>query len=138
MSELKFEAELRPARLLKQLIGAVKEVVVEVLFECSQTEFVVVAMDSSHVSLVCLILRAEWFQSYCCERAITMGVNVGNLWRILEFAADEDTVKLTAQPGSDLSIRLAGAAGGRVNKFSMRLIEIDGEALGIPEQYYPT
>eukprot|EP00662_Eupelagonemidae_sp_cell21_P044588 gene44587-685_t len=48
-----FQAELRPARLLKQIIEALKEVVAEAVFECTE---------------VGVVLNANKFQSFRCDR----------------------------------------------------------------------
>lgn len=34
-------------------------------------------MDNSHVALVSLLLRADGFDKYRCDRNVTMGMNLG-------------------------------------------------------------
>jgi proliferating cell nuclear antigen len=36
-------------------------------------------MDSSHVSLVSLMLRAEGFDPYRCDRSIALGINLKSM-----------------------------------------------------------
>lgn len=50
-------------------------------FDCSPTGFSLQAMDSSHVSLVALLLRADGFDHYRCDRPISMGMNLQNMVR---------------------------------------------------------
>ena len=44
------------------------------------------AMDSSHVSLCALRMRAEGFDHYRCDKNISLGVNTPNLSKILKCA----------------------------------------------------
>lgn len=55
-----FEARLEQGALLKKLLDAVKELVTDANFDCSATGFGLQAMDSSHVSLVSMMVRASW------------------------------------------------------------------------------
>lgn len=43
-------------------------------------------MDSSHVSLCALRMRAEGFDHYRCDKNISLGVNTPNLSKILKCA----------------------------------------------------
>jgi hypothetical protein len=54
-----FEARLEQGALLKKLLDAVKELVTDANFDCSATGFGLQAMDSSHVSLVSMMVRRE-------------------------------------------------------------------------------
>lgn len=48
------------------------------------------AMDSSHVSLVALLLRKDGFDSYRADRNISLGLNLGSVAKILKCAAGDD------------------------------------------------
>lgn len=58
-------------------------------------------MDSSHVSLVGLKLDKDSFQSYRCDRTITLGLNLVNLGKILKCAGKNDSVTLRAGDDGD-------------------------------------
>jgi DNA polymerase III sliding clamp (beta) subunit (PCNA family) len=47
-------------------------------------------MDSSHVSLVALLLRKDGFDSYRADRNISLGLNLGSVAKILKCAAGDD------------------------------------------------
>ncbi|KAG5527097.1 hypothetical protein RHGRI_028128 [Rhododendron griersonianum] len=57
-------------------------------------------MDSSHVELVAL-LRSEGFKHYRCDRNISMGMNLGNMAKMLKCAGNDDIVTIKADDGSD-------------------------------------
>ena len=51
-------------------------------------------MDSSHVSLVAMQLRSDGFEHYRCDRNLSMGMNLGNMAKMLKCAANDDIVTM--------------------------------------------
>ena len=132
-----FHAEIRPAKIFKQVIESLKEVVNECTFECTNSQMQVQAMDSGHVSLVSLELAGDKMHLYRCERNIQLGVNIGSLHKMMKCCGNDDCVVLTSDSSSDvLNVRLADLNEERVSDFSMKLMEIDSQHLGIPQQEY--
>jgi proliferating cell nuclear antigen PCNA len=66
------------------VLEAIKDLVTEANFDCSSTGFALQAMDSSHVSLVSLLLRADGFEHYRCDRSLSMGMHLGNMAKMLK------------------------------------------------------
>jgi proliferating cell nuclear antigen len=56
-----------------QVIEAIKDLIEDANFDCNASGFSLQAMDSSHVSLVCLNLRADGFEHFRCDRTLSMG-----------------------------------------------------------------
>eukprot|EP01064_Diplonema_japonicum_P006929 TRINITY_DN1472_c2_g2_i3.p1 TRINITY_DN1472_c2_g2~~TRINITY_DN1472_c2_g2_i3.p1 ORF type:complete len:340 (+),score=116.57 TRINITY_DN1472_c2_g2_i3:68-1087(+) len=132
-----FHAEIRPAKTFKQIIESLKEVVNECTFECTQSQMQVQAMDCGQVSLVSLELTSDQFHSYRCEKNLQLGVNVGSLSKMMKCSGPDDCVTLRSESEGDvLNICLADPHEERVSDFSMKLMEIDSESLGIPQQEY--
>ena len=78
-----FEARLTQGGILKKSLDSVKELVTDANFDCTSSGFALQAMDSSHVSLVALLLRSDGFEHYRCDRNMTMGVNLANMVRMI-------------------------------------------------------
>ena len=76
-----FEARLVQGSLLKKVLESIKDLVTDANFDCSNNGFALQAMDSSHVSLVALLLRSDGFEHYRCDRNMTMGTNLSNMVR---------------------------------------------------------
>lgn len=72
-SDSMFEARLLQGSLLKKVIEAIKELVTDANFDCTDSEFGLQAMDSSHVSLVALKLEKDGFEHFRCDKPISMG-----------------------------------------------------------------
>ncbi|KAJ7959694.1 Proliferating cell nuclear antigen [Quillaja saponaria] len=131
--------ELRLVRgdVLKKVLEAIKDLVNDANFDCSSTGFSLQAMDSSHVALVSLLLRSDGFEHYRCDRNISMGMNLANMAKMLKCAGNDDIVTLKADDGSDsVTFMFESPTQDKIADFEMKLMDIDSEHLGIPEQEY--
>ena len=68
-----FEARLVQGHLLKKVLDAVKDLLDQACWDCDEDGFQLQAMDSSHVSLVSILLRSDGFDRYRCDRNFAMG-----------------------------------------------------------------
>lgn len=55
------------------MLEATRDLITEANFEVSTTGLQLQAMDSSHVSLVALLLRSDGFEHFRCDRTFSMG-----------------------------------------------------------------
>ncbi|KAJ8669054.1 hypothetical protein QAD02_000313 [Eretmocerus hayati] len=132
-----FEARLAQSAILKKVLEAVKDLLNEATFECSDSGIQVQAMDNAHVSLVSLNLRSDGFDKYRCDRNISMGMNIGTMTKILRCASSEDTVTLRAWDNPDNIIFIFESQNKeKLSEYEMKLINMDQEHLGIPETIY--
>lgn len=69
-----FEARLMQGSLLKKIIEAIKDLVTDANFDCTENDFSLQAMDSSHVSLVAMTLEKDGFEHFRCDKAVSMGM----------------------------------------------------------------
>ncbi len=84
----------RPARPTPpQVLEATRELITEANFEVGPSGISLQAMDSSHVSLVALQLRADGFDHFRCDRAFQMGMNLNNMGKMLKWVLDMITIK---------------------------------------------
>eukprot|EP00957_Ditylum_brightwellii_P068165 5174115-Ditylum_brightwellii.AAC.1 len=62
------------------------------------------AMDSSHVALIALKLEDKAFDedSYRCDRAMTLGMNLVSVSKMLKCANNEDIITMKAEDNPDL------------------------------------
>eukprot|EP01105_Mastigella_eilhardi_P006533 TRINITY_DN18072_c0_g1_i1.p1 TRINITY_DN18072_c0_g1~~TRINITY_DN18072_c0_g1_i1.p1 ORF type:complete len:263 (-),score=117.41 TRINITY_DN18072_c0_g1_i1:114-902(-) len=134
-----FEAKLGAASLLKRLLDAIKDLVTEVNFDCSANGISLQAMDSSHVSLVSLVLRADGFEHFRCDRNLRLGINLTNMAKILKCANNDDAVTMRAEDTPDtVSFLFESHSGDKLSDFDLKLMELETEQLGIPDQEYLT
>ncbi|XP_061394821.1 proliferating cell nuclear antigen [Musca vetustissima] len=132
-----FEARLISATILKKILDAIKDLLNEGTFDCSDSGIQLQAMDNSHVSLVSLTLRSDGFDKFRCDRNISMGMNLSSMAKILKCANNDDTVTIKAQDNADtVTFMFESPNHEKVSDYEMKLMNLDQEHLGIPETEY--
>ncbi|XP_014287142.1 proliferating cell nuclear antigen [Halyomorpha halys] len=132
-----FEARLVQSSILKKILEAIKELLNEATFDCSDSGIQLQAMDNSHVSLVSLNLRSDGFDKYRCDRNLSMGINLTSMLKIMKCAGNDDVLTIKAQDNADTVMFMFESQNQeRVSDYEMKLMNLDQEHLGIPEKDY--
>lgn len=132
-----FEARLKQANILKKIVDAIRDLVNEANFDVSSTGMQLQAMDTSHVSLVALLLKGSEFDHYRCDRSLSLGLNLASLTKVLKCSANDDIVTLkAADDGDKLTFVFESTNQDRISEFDLKLMDIDSEQLGIPDAKY--
>ncbi|XP_039293343.1 proliferating cell nuclear antigen [Nilaparvata lugens] len=132
-----FEARLVQSSILKKVLEAIKELLNEATFDCSDSGIQLQAMDNSHVSLVSLNLRSDGFDKFRCDRNLSMGINLASMSKIMKCAGNEDVLTMKAQDNADLvTFMFESQNQEKVMDYEMKLMNLDQEHLGIPETDY--
>ncbi|KAG6026389.1 DNA polymerase delta processivity factor [Claviceps sp. LM458 group G5] len=131
------EARLEQAAILKKVVDAIKDLVQDCNFDCNDSGIALQAMDNSHVALVSMMLKAEGFSPYRCDRNIALGVNLTSLTKVLRAAQSDDNLTLKADDAPDvLNLLFESVDRDRISEYDLKLMDIDQEHLGIPETEY--
>jgi len=130
-----FEAKITKAQTLKRIIDAIKELVTDAKFECTASGISLQAMDAAHVSLVALLLRADGFEQYRCDRNLTLGLNLESVAKVLKAASNDDSVTIRAEDEGD-TVTFIFESKNKVSDFDLKLLDIETDALGIPDTDY--
>ena len=120
-----------------QVIDAIKDLVQDCNFDCNDSGVALQAMDNSHVALVAMLLKAESFEPFRCDRNIALGVNLTSLTKVLRAAQNDDILTLKAEDAPDvLNLVFESKANDRISEYDLKLMDIDQEHLGIPDTEY--
>ncbi|KAE8152997.1 Mysoin-binding motif of peroxisomes-domain-containing protein [Aspergillus avenaceus] len=131
------EARLEQASLLKRVVDAIKDLVQDCNFDCNDSGIALQAMDNSHVALVSMLMKAEGFSPYRCDRNIALGINLISLTKVLRAAQNEDILTLKADDSPDaVNLMFESAETDRLSEYDIKLMDIDQEHLAIPETEY--
>uniref|UniRef100_A0A060T0G1 DNA sliding clamp PCNA n=1 Tax=Blastobotrys adeninivorans TaxID=409370 RepID=A0A060T0G1_BLAAD len=131
------EAKFDQAGLFKKVVEAIREMVKDCNFDCSDTGIAVQAVDSSHIALVSLMLGSEAFSSFRSDRSMTLGMNVESLNKLLKAGGNEDILTLRAEDKSNsLSIVFEDPKQDKISEFNLKLMDIEQDHLSIPETEY--
>lgn len=92
-------------------------------------------MDESHIALVSMKLGCDSFDSYRCDRAIPLGINIDSLTKVLKSANNSDVLTLRAEDDGDILGLVFEDANNRdrISEYNLKLMNIDQEHLSIPE-----
>lgn len=94
-------------------------------------------MDNSHVALVSMILKAESFSPFRCDRNVALGINLTSLTKVLRAAQNEDILTLKAEDAPDVvNLVFENSETDRLSEYDIKLMDIDQEHLGIPDTEY--
>ncbi|XP_054982990.1 proliferating cell nuclear antigen-like [Sorex araneus] len=130
------EARLVQGSILK-VLEALKDLINEAYWDISSSGVDLQSMDSFHVSLVQMTLRSEGYDTYRCDRNLAMGVNLTSMSKILKCAGNEDIITLRAEDNADtLALVFEAPNQEKVSDYEMKLMDLDVEQLGFPEQEY--
>uniref|UniRef100_A0A1I8F4T6 DNA sliding clamp PCNA n=1 Tax=Macrostomum lignano TaxID=282301 RepID=A0A1I8F4T6_9PLAT len=125
-----FEAKLVQGEYLKKL--PLRELVNEATWDCSENGISLQAMDSSHVSLVSMLLKSEGFETYRCDRK---RMNVQSLQQDSEVPQQLGCHHAEGQRHWRLADSMPNQE--KVSEYEMKLMDLDAEHLGgIPETDY--
>jgi len=137
-----FEATLAEGAHFKKLIEAMKDLFVDVNFDLSDNGIACQAMDSSHVCLCSVLLRAAMFDPYRSDRNKSIGMNIPTLSKVLKCAGNDETITISHDSDDDhhggdmVTFKYEKPNSERFSKFEMKLMTIDSEHLGIPDTEY--
>lgn len=132
-----FEAKLGNAAVMKKIVDAIKDLLNEVQFDCTENAITLQAMDSSHVALVTLRLNSTGFETYRCDRSTNLGMNLTHFAKIVKCAGNDDTLCLRFQDDADtVTMLFENHSLDRQSEYELKLMDMDNEHLGIPEQDY--
>eukprot|EP01084_Bolivina_argentea_P190762 327722_1 len=134
-----FECTLQQGVLFKKIILALSDVVEQGNFNIDEEDGICFqGMDSSHVSLVALRLAREGFEEFRCDQAVSIGIQFLSLNKILKCMSSKDSLQISVHDNNpDLAnFVFSSEKGDHVSNFSLKLVDIDAEQLGIPETEY--
>ncbi|KAM7111751.1 LOW QUALITY PROTEIN: proliferating cell nuclear antigen-like [Molossus nigricans] len=133
-SATRFEAHLVQGSSLEKVLEALEDLIREARWDISGLNLQ--SMDSC-VSSVLLTLRSEGFNTDRCDRNLATGLNLTSMSKILKCAGNEDIVTLRAEDNADtFALVIEAPNQEKVSDYEMKLMDLDVEQLGIPEQEY--
>merc|ERR1719266_786780 len=86
-----------------------------------------------------MLLRCEGFDPWRCDRSCQLGIHLEHMMKLLKCMASKDSVEMRyKEDGEDVDFVFKSQNEERVSHFSIKLMELDTEHLGIPETDYKT
>lgn len=120
---------------IKTLFEVLKEILHDVNIFFDENGMRIMTVDGSHVALIHLFLEASNFEEYTCKRPLHLGVNMTNMFKLLKTATNQDTMVFFMEDDIrfELGIQIENAEKRTKTTFTLKLLDVDIEALKVPE-----
>ena len=96
MTNNKYYLEIKTiqATAFKVLIEALKELLIDTYIIFDDTGMKIFTVDTAHVVIIHLKLKASEFEHYYCEKSFSIGVNMINFHKVIKTINNGDTLTL--------------------------------------------
>tara|TARA_Y100000768_G_scaffold386564_1_gene375278 strand:+ start:1386 stop:2123 length:738 start_codon:yes stop_codon:yes gene_type:complete len=122
------------ASLFKKIVDAIKDVVKDTSLEFGpDTGLVLNAMDSSHVSLIYMVVKNS-LRDFTCESNEVIGLNTETLSKILKIC--ENDANITCE-NKDSKLYFDVHSADRNMNFSQTLLDLETETMMVPDMDFP-
>jgi proliferating cell nuclear antigen len=126
---------------IKQLIEALKELIVDTSIIFDQTGIKIANVDHGHIVVIHMKLYASEFERYYCEQPILAGTNLMNLFKITKTINNGDTLtffmeKNERNSADYLGIKIENTYNNRMSTFFLKLMDVDNDYAGFGDIEY--
>lgn len=128
------------ASSFKQVIDALKEILMDVNLEFDHTGMKIVALDNTHVVLVHLKLDADKFETYYCEKKLYVGINMLKLHYLIKTISNNDVLTLFIDRNNSnyLGIQIENEEKNLKTLYKLSMLDIDVLNIQIPPADFQT
>lgn len=134
-----FECKFEDSTLLKKIVESLKDCVKFCNFNCTEHGISVQVVDDSRVLLVSLLVGQMAFNSYRCDRDVTLGIELENFSKIIKCGDNDDFLSLLAENDPDkITVIFEDKKKEKVSEYSLKLMNIDSDFLKIENIDYET
>jgi proliferating cell nuclear antigen len=121
------------ASALKSAFEVLKDILNDVNLYFTKTGLQILTLDTARVALVDMFLDSSNFEEYFCEADIVAGVNVTNMYKLLKFISNNDTLTLEIKSRDYLDIRIENTVKKTDTKFQLKLLDINEDQIESPD-----
>jgi proliferating cell nuclear antigen len=128
------------ASTFKQVIDALKEILMDINLEFDETGMKVVALDNTHVVLVHLKLEADRFEKYHCEKRLYVGINMLKLHLLIKTISNNDVLTIFVENNdpNHLGIQIENPDKNMKTIYKLSMLDINVLNINIPPADFQT
>lgn len=122
------------ASTFKQIIDALKEILMDVNLEFDETGMKIIAMDSTHIVLIHMKLEADKFEKYFCKKKMYVGINMLKLHMLIKTICNNDILSLyiLKDDPNKLGIKIENNEKNVKTIYKLSMLDIDVLNIQIP------
>lgn len=120
------------ASAIKSAFEVLKDILNDVNLYFSPEGLRILTLDTAKVALVDMFLPAENFEEFRSENLV-VGINVTNMFKLLKFISNNDTLTMEVKNREYLDIRIENSNKKTDTKFQLKLLDINEDQIEVPE-----
>lgn len=123
---------------IRTLFEVLKEILHDTNIAFSPSGVKLMTVDGSHVSLIHMNLDAVNFEEFHCPAAMTVGINMLSMFKLIKCVGSHDTVVLyvTRDNPHELGIRIENSDKNAVTEYQLKLLDIDPDEVHMDNQEF--
>lgn len=128
------------ASVFKQVVDALKEILMDVNLEFDESGMKIVALDTTHIVLVHLKLEADKFETYMCKKKLYVGINMLKLHMLIKTVTNSDVLSLFIERDdpNHLGILIENPQKNLRTTYKLSMLDIDVINISIPPVDFET
>ena len=125
---------------IRILIEALKEILTDGNITIDNNGIKLIAMDSTHSVLIHLKLEAQNFEYFKCNKPITIGLNMLNLFKLIKTMTNSETLTLFIEKNNEnqLGIIIHNSEKNSQTTYKLNLLDIQLDEINIPPAEFET
>lgn len=120
------------ASAFKSTFEVLKDILNDVNVYFTQSGIRILTLDTARVALVDMFLSAENFEEYQCTSEIVAGINVTNMFKLLKFISNNDTLSMEIIAREYINIRIENSNKRSDTHFQLKLLDINEDQIEVP------
>lgn len=120
------------ASALKSAFEVLKDILNDVNVYFTRSGIRILTLDTACVALVDMFLSAENFEEYSCTADIVAGLNISNMFKLLKFISNNDTLTIEINSREHLDIRIENTGKKSDTRFQLKLLDINEDQIEVP------
>tara|TARA_B100001287_G_C22575006_1_gene478156 strand:+ start:70 stop:861 length:792 start_codon:yes stop_codon:yes gene_type:complete len=122
------------------LVEALKEILTDTNIIFDDSGIKLIATDNSHIVLIHMKLLADKFEHFFCDKRITIGLNMNNLYKLIKTMSNNDILTLFIEKEfpNKLGIKINNMEKNSQTIFKLNLLDISDEEINIPPAVFET
>lgn len=128
------------ASVFKQVVDALKEILMDVNLEFDETGMKIIALDTTHIVLVHLKLDADKFETYSCAKKLYVGINMLKLHLLIKTVGNNDILTLFVERNdpNHLGILIENPQKNLRTMYKLAMLDINVINVSIPPVDFET
>lgn len=119
----------------RTLFECLKEIIFDVNMVFDEKGARCICMNGARCALIYLKLRAESMEEYKCVGKVRCGLNMAAMYKLVRVCGSHDTIVMYNRfdATNELGIRITNAEKNSTTDFRLKLLDVDGEDISVPD-----